>query len=805
MIKKTPVQPYERVNHAYDKSVYRKGRRNKSPVIAVLILVAVWYLFIGKDLLSQLALQNNDNSSTQEKVYYDFPCSEANLARLIGATLGDPIDDTTEEEALWYEKYYQQIEAMGITSLKRENAFNLLSSDQLKKVFSELTSTNVEVEDKKSLQLYEVLEFYENVLNEKGKAMEYKTLSILETPASNPELLAWHAATSEGIFDFEGLVIEPLKDKRIQVACMQEQLLGIVAIESDTSNLEDCKIIEVEDGTAQFEIAGMTITYENKALHSEDIGKVGCITIKDGKITAFSTTSNQQVDTLVSISKDTIILEKAGSLGYNGISIDDQTGKNAYKTVSDLTYGLKVAYSQQGGQITRLQVVGESPLEEIRVVLNNHQQGYMQEEVSITPNSDYDIVYDGKANTLSSKETWQASKFGWVADADIIRFIPRSEGSRLKINSLSEDEKVPSYPGVIEVRKIEDGYILINEVDLEDYVAGVLPNEMPDSYGLEALKAQAIAIRTYGASGMAQSRFMDYGAHVDDTTATQVYRPIEEDEIVNKAVSETAGMVLKSDGRLISNKFFAASCGYTANFGEVWAGGKNFPSDTPSYLVSRQQYAGDKLVSNLQTEEGFKCFINLDGDDMDAFDEESPWFRWNVQLSSKELENLIKPALKTLSDSYGALITYTSKAGIQEEKPVETLGAICDMEVLERGQGGNIMSLRLQFEKANVTVSTEYLIRRLFASNETQGLSVERSNKTTVNEMTLLPSAFFTIEEAKNQSGLLQSVTLIGGGNGHGVGLSQDGAKGMAERGYAYDQILEHYYKDCEIVELNGK
>ena len=92
------------------------------------------------------------------------------------------------------------------------------------------------------------------------------------------------------------------------------------------------------------------------------------------------------------------------------------------------------------------------------------------------------------------------------------------------------------------------------------------------------------------------------------------------------------------------------------------------------------------------------------------------------------------------------------------------------------------------------------MIRKLFSSNENQGLTVIRSDGTQVHEMNLLPSAFFTIEEEKDQEEKIKNITLLGGGNGHGVGLSQDGAKGMAERGYRYDEILEHYYKNCEIV-----
>lgn len=162
------------------------------------------------------------------------------------------------------------------------------------------------------------------------------------------------------------------------------------------------------------------------------------------------------------------------------------------------------------------------------------------------------------------------------------------------------------------------------------------------------------------------------------------------------------------------------------------------------------------------------------------------------------------PSLKQLSTRYKGLITYESKAGIQTDAPIEDLGKIVSLEAKQRGQGGNLMILGIYAEKGNVMVSTEYLIRSLFASNAKQDLSVTRSNDTTVSQMTLLPSAFFTIEQTKDAQGSLQSITLFGGGNGHGVGLSQDGAKGMAERGYSYKEILSHYYPEAELVDVNA-
>ena len=773
-------------------------------LIAVIVLVGVWYVFIGRQLISQMTPNRADEEP--QKVYYEFTCSEANLAKLIGITW--QTDENTasmdsnsgeDEETLWYEKYYTKLEKLGVTALKVDNAFNVLTSGQLAEVLRELTNKEILIEEKKQLQLYEVLHYYESVLQEMNQSLQYKALTILSTPMDNQNLSSWQVVTSEGEFGFEGLVIEPVKNKTVQVAYIGKEILGVTEIISNQSILDDCKIVAVEENQVTVESQGIELKFNHKTLRQEDVGKIGNLTIEGDEVIHFTTNGNQQLDTLVSISDKEIVLEKAGKLTYDRLIIEDQTGQNQYNERDNLVFGLKVAYNQSHGKVTRLQIVGVSSLQEIRVLLSSAKEGYTQSEVILSGNQDYDLIYDGVACTLGKDETWKASGFNWKEGVNTVRMVPRAEGSMITIQNIEKGDSKPGYLGIIEINKVDQGYRLINEVDLESYVAGVLPSEMPTSYGIEALKAQAVAIRTYGMACMETGKFMSYGAHVDDTTASQVYNQIPTNEIAIDAAKQTQGLVLKSGGKLISNKFFATSCGYTANFGEVWAG-KDFPSDSPSYLVSRQQYLGDCLVSNLQDEENFKTFITLGADEIDAFDEESPWFRWQVHLTGDETQKLIKTALTHLIGKYSSLITV--KPHIKGSKvEIEDLGNLCKMEVLKRGEGGNIMNLELQFEEGSVEVETEYLIRSLFASNLEQSLTVTRSNQTTVSQMTLLPSAFFLVEQKQDESGKLSELTLIGGGNGHGVGLSQDGAKGMAERGYSYKEILLHYYKDCEIVQ----
>lgn len=774
-------------------------RKDYKPILAVLLLIAIWYILIGKDLLANFNLGDIKKYEQSERMRYEFPCSEANLAKIVALTLGE-VKAVEVEDTLWYEKYYDEVEKLGVQSLKKEEAFKIVSGKKIEGVLEELECGNVHIESKAQLDLYEVIEIYEKSLkasDKKYKEIEYQSAVVLLTPTDEMSLTAWQALTDKGNINFEGLVLDPLKNKTIQIACVNDHLLGVMEIESENCTIQGCKINEVTNKKVKVEIKGHSFEYENQNIKEEEIGKIGSLMLEEGKAVAFDS-ENLEADTLLALSDHEIELEKAGKLKYDELVIEDETGKGIYNHLSDLCYGLKVSYIAHEGKVTRLKVINESNLNEIRVVLHSENQTYLQEEVKLSSDQAYDKMVDGKATTFEAGEEWCATQYDWK-EGERIRFVPRTEESKMKILSLTRNETIPSYYGAIEVIKYSNGYVIINEVDIEDYVAGVLPSEMPTSYGKEALKAQAIAIRTYGLAAKKSASFLAYSAHVDDTTATQVYNRVIGDEKAQNAVEETRGLVLKSEGKLIQNKFFATSCGYTANSGEVWAS-DHFPGKSLDYLVSRRQYTGDQLESP-KSEEAFKKFIKLTAEDIDAFDEDSPWFRWQVELNKEALEKLLIPSIQKLVEEENTGVDCKVNEKLtSNHQSIEQMGEIKEMKVLQRGEGGNVMRLEITFDKGSITVQTEYLIRKLFSSNENQGLIVTRSDGSKVYKMNLLPSAFFIIEQEKDQEEKIKKITLVGGGNGHGVGLSQDGAKGMAQRGYRYDEILEHYYKDCEIV-----
>ena len=114
-------------------------------------------------------------------------------------------------------------------------------------------------------------------------------------------------------------------------------------------------------------------------------------------------------------------------------------------------------------------------------------------------------------------------------------------GDKITVSSLNRGYGTPSYLGSFELFSSAEGMILVNELPLEEYLYAVVPSEMPASYELEALKAQAVCARSYAYNQTQGLSYPEYNAHVDDSTSFQVYGNSKEQESAVRAVDETRG------------------------------------------------------------------------------------------------------------------------------------------------------------------------------------------------------------------------------------------------------------------------
>ena len=172
-----------------------------------------------------------------------------------------------------------------------------------------------------------------------------------------------------------------------------------------------------------------------------------------------------------------------------------------------------------------------------------------------------------------------------------------------------------------------------------------------------------------------------------------------------------------------------------------------------------------------------------------AFDSHSPWFRWSVSLSMEKLQKMTE-----LYFEESPMVKVVQNSAMSEET-VNGIGTLCDIFIYERSETGMALSILLVGSEKTVVIEKPTEIRKLLG-----GISVELANGEIAGERELLPSAFVSLEKIKDTEENLVSVKICGGGYGHGVGMSQNGVKGMLEAGYGYQEILAHYFPGTEIT-----
>ena len=317
---------------------------------------------------------------------------------------------------------------------------------------------------------------------------------------------------------------------------------------------------------------------------------------------------------------------------------------------------------------------------------------------------------------------------------------PKSPSDRITINSLTRGYGTPSYRGKLELFPTAEGIVIVNELPLEEYLYAVVPSEMPASYEAEALKCQAVCARSYAHCQMLAFGYPEYSAHVDDSVSYQVYGNSKEQEMTIRAVQETTGQRLWHQNQVVKTYYYSTSCGHSTSI-EAWG----------SSLTDANQYLKGVSICN---EEG------------KSYEENMPWYRWKANVSEKTLSNLI------------------------ELNTGKEIGRLQNVSVTKQGVGGIALQIVAIGTKGKVTVDTENKIRSTLGGS---GYEITKNDGTIVKSTKLLPSAFFTIAKTGG------NYIIEGGGYGHGIGMSQNGANEMAKAGKTYDEILQFFYPGTEV------
>ncbi|OON90385.1 MAG: hypothetical protein ATN34_04795 [Epulopiscium sp. Nele67-Bin002] len=752
--------------------------------------------------VDKLLMKSPSETEPSLLTYYTMPCLEANVAKTIATTLypEEAIQELPNDA--WYSKYYRALQSdTRFSYLIEENSDKILSDELLTLILKEILGEGYVIQTGSGISFEQFLDMYIMSLNAIGEGDKIKltTLSIVSTPANNSGLLSWNVLTNDGVYNFEGLILDPFVDYTLEVAIAGDDIIGITNTIDSKSTLEQCYIVNVGTDTAIVRVGEKEVTYKHSGLQKSDEGSLMTLIVQAGTILDFITYMETAGDIVLRITNDYIEFEEVGKFTYDNVAVYDQTYGGDWTNISQVASGSRVEYvMNHNNEVTSLKILSRPDEDDVRVVITEDGLGdYIHSTVSLDLPSDATIYYNEQFMSVGSS-SWNSEDFDWeIGDKVII-----SADADITITSITRQSINPSYVGTLEIYKEANGYTVVNEVDMNNYLARVITSEMPTAYGLEACKVQAISARSYAIVTQRTSKFMQYGAQVDDTVASQVYNNVPMDSISYEAATSTDSIVLKYDGNVISGNFFSTSAGYTANFGEVWATGEIFPSNTPVYLSSRQQYLGDRVVTDISNEEDAYTFFTMAPDEINAFDNHAPWFRWELTYSGEQLSQIINSNIERMSMLYSNLVKVLYN-NTWQAAVISSIGDIQDIEVKQRGEGGNIMSLIIIGESDTIQVESEYLIRTILApAYSSTPLNISRGDGSTHQTTTLLPSAFFSMDVSYNDKGEIEELTLYGGGNGHGVGMSQEGVKGMVDRGYTYKQIIEHYYQDVEIEEF---
>ncbi len=320
----------------------------------------------------------------------------------------------------------------------------------------------------------------------------------------------------------------------------------------------------------------------------------------------------------------------------------------------------------------------------------------------------------------------------------------------------SESNKLRLYGGKLKIQPNSYGdFTLVNEVPLETYLRGVVPYEIGPNAPQKAMEAQTIIARTYALRNVRRFAADDY--QLCASTHCQVYYGLTQtNSRVDRAISATKGLVLTYNSELVDALYFSTSGGITANFSDIWDGEAR-PYLKPVIDASNPPW---NLSQTLEDEANFRRFLTQ----RNGFNETGRrLFRWSRRSTLEELTEDLQKYLERI------------------KHPLADINEISSLEIVKRSTSGRILQLDVQTD-----------------------LGIIELHKTEIRSALGPPiSTLFYLEPHLDSEEKLVAYTFVGGGFGHGVGLSQFGSYKLAQLGFSAKQILAFYYQGALLQPLD--
>ena len=638
-----------------------------------------------------------------------------------------------------------------------------------------------------------------------------------------PELAEGQLLAVDGtVYSYISDEFARLKYINVDAYRMENTLLAIREKLTDPVMFSEAYLEEADESGIRFFYRGCELYHPcGQKQGSEQIVTLG---LRGGELISYEEDGEIISGKTLQVTEHAVTLEEQGEIPFGEVCEGYYQKEEVHSSnTNDIPIGYAFTdYLIKDGKICAFLILPKERMEYIRVAIQQSDyRGLYHKEVILQSSEELMLSY--LENGERKEEPLPAGKkLVLTQDTDylkegMLKVVNPTNSGRTDLLSAHRNQGVPSYRGNFEIHKTGDGLLLINELLLEEYLYAVVPSEMPSTYPSESLKAQAVCARTYSYGYLEHAGLPALGAHVDDSVNYQVYNNIMEKKSSTDAVRQTEGELLLQDGKPITAYYYSTSCGYGTD-DRIW---KEEGEDAAPYLrsvhiaqdennesqeineqtdttqtdellkkseqpVENQQDNSqknleqknnediDNKLSDLTQEEALREYLTTIHEE--DYEREEPWYRWSYTVNDLDI-NLLKKKLQERGISFA------------DFKKVK------DMEIIRRAAGGSARTLVISTDQGELQVEGEYEIRYVL----NQEGEVIRQDDSAYTLSTILPSAYFVMDLQKGKKGIT-GFTLYGGGFGHGVGMSQNAAKAMAQSGKTYEEILAMFYWNCQLA-----
>ena len=370
----------------------------------------------------------------------------------------------------------------------------------------------------------------------------------------------------------------------IEVYERDGSIITLCGVQSEKVTYKNVWIVPGESGGMDVYIGTIVRTFpEEEKLKDRTDGVLADVELDKGKIRKLSLKEDMIEGKVLSVKDDTIEID-----GYGTLKLDDDF--KVYKTYGvvkeqkkrDVLVGYDLGkFVVAGKKVCAALLNHDFSATNIRVlIMNDDYSSLFHTKVVLQSDSTMHVTWGESEETLSPGTKLSVSPGDDRLKEGRMTITLEDPQKEIRILSTKRAQGTPSYFGSFELSEESDGLLLINELDVEDYLTRVVPSEMPSNYELEALKAQAILARTFVLQFVSQKESMYDGADIStDIKEAQAYDATGVNARIREAVKETRGEVLNAGGELPYAWFHAHSGGLTARAKE----GLDYEKAEPSY------------------------------------------------------------------------------------------------------------------------------------------------------------------------------------------------------------------------------